>query len=126
MSPPILARMRGEPSTRHDLNILDVEVRDQVTERVIVVAGEVDAANADQLMKAVWDEEMVAPVTVVDLSNCHFMDSAGVRALTQGLRRSKAAGLDVRLLVASSGSVRRVLELCAISDQFPIVWIDPP
>ena len=117
--------MTGQPSTGDGSTVLDVRVRDQVSERVVVVGGEIDATNADQLMEAMREGELVAPVTVVDLSTCRFMDSAGVRALTQGLRRLQAAGSEVRLLVASTGSVRRILELCAVSEQFPIVWIDP-
>lgn len=103
---------------------LDMQVRGRLPERVVVVEHEIDASNAEQLAQVLWNGESVAPLTVVDLSTCRFMDSAGVRALIKGLRRLEDAGSEVRLLVASTGSVRRVLELCVVSAQFPMVQID--
>lgn len=87
---------------------------------VLVVEGEIDLASADRLADAIWaPSNEVVPFTVVDLSRCGFLDSAGVRALTSALRQLEAAGSAVRLVVAPSGSVRRILEITAIIDQFP-------
>jgi anti-anti-sigma factor len=45
------------------------------------VYGELDTATADQLLEAVqaWPEPV--SVCVVDLENCEFLDSSGIRAL---------------------------------------------
>ena len=116
--------VKSQFSTGDGLADLDMEARGQLPERVIMVKHEIDASNAEQLAQVLWNGEPVAPVTVVDLSTCRFMDSAGVRALIQGLRRLQDAGSEVRLLVASTGSVRLILELCVVCAQFPMIQID--
>jgi len=114
----------SQPNTGDGLAVVDMRVPGQLPERVVMVEQEIDASNAEQLAQVLWNGEPVAPVTIVDLSTCRFMDSAGVRALIQGLRRLEDAGSEVRLLVASTGSVRLILELCAVSVQFPMILID--
>jgi anti-sigma B factor antagonist len=108
-----------------DPNAPDVAVRRDGEECVVTIEGEIDVANADRLAATMLDGVEVSPVTVIDVSGCDFMDSAGIRALTQGLRRFEEAGSEVRLVVAPRGSVRRVLDITAITEQFPFAEANP-
>jgi len=76
-----------------------------------------DLAQAQDLIPAALDA--AASGFLLDLSDCDFIDSSGVRTLLETNARAREAGL--RFAIASSnGPVRRVLELTGLFDALPV------
>lgn len=71
------------------------EVRGDVT--VVVVSGEIDLTNADQLARAV--EQSASRTVVVDLGAVTYIDSAGLRAVDRAGRATDASNRRLRLVV---------------------------
>lgn len=84
------------------------------------LAGELDLANAPQLIAAlsVVRDEPAGRAVVLDLSAVSFMDSTGVRALLEADRLRRDTGRPVALL-APSPAVTRVLDLVELGAVFP-------
>lgn len=81
----------------------------QVGTVILVVSGEVDVSNADQLERAIATAG--APAVVVNLAGLAYLDSAGMRALDRGARGAREGGATVRLVCPSesvAGSSLRV------------------
>ncbi len=89
---------------------------------VVWVTGEVDLANADELVDVVatFLESDAPPVLVLDLSGVTFMDSTGFERLYTGMRRIEAAGRRLTLR-SPSAPVLRVLDLLQMTQEFDIV-----
>lgn len=90
------------------------DVRDGVEESVVLVDGEVDVSNADQLRDAI-DARLEAGTTrvVVDLSDVPYIDSTGIGVLVGAAHR--AGEKKVRLEVARpQRNVARVLGLLGV------------
>jgi anti-sigma B factor antagonist len=81
---------------------------------VVIVAGEIDLTNAENLRDALLSAlNAGARGLVVDMSATTFIDSAGVTALVRASRRAAATEATVRLAVTAPG-VLRVLNLVGI------------
>jgi len=81
---------------------------------VCVVRGELDEASGAEL------ERLLAArpdVTVVDLGEVAFVDSAGLRTLLVARQRLAADGVEL-VVRRSSGAVRRVMRLAGVSHLF--------
>ena len=96
---------------------------------VVRVSGEVDLATVSEL-----ERELAASVRVqslvVDLTDCTFLDSSGVRVLLAAAAQAEAAG-ERFSLVADEGGVRRTLDIAAVPDRVPVhatvaAAVDPP
>jgi anti-sigma B factor antagonist len=86
--------------------------------RVVRVRGELDLATHEQLSEQLGRAAEGEEAIVVDLSECEFMDSSGVRALLVGLRDS---GGDGRFLIAGpSPQVQRILEMTGLGKAVPV------
>ena len=89
---------------------------------VVRVVGEVDMSHEEdlraELRRAVASE---APGLVVDLTECEFIDSSGVRALLLS-REAQNGGEDAdRLAVAaSSDQILRILKVMGLDKVIPI------
>jgi anti-anti-sigma factor len=84
-------------------------------ERVVVrVCGELDMATTADL-EAVLASAPRAPRLVIDLSECTFLDSAGVRAITMNIRER-----DEVSIVTSDPGIRRVLEITALDSMVAV------
>ena len=118
----------------HDVNDwigqfrVDVEQSDGLPASV-AVTGELDLATADQLETALRElsaSAASAAGAVVDLGNCSFVDSSGLRAILVGARLFADAAEDgaaprPRLVLAAPGpSVLRVLEISGVDQGVPI------
>ncbi|ALG09951.1 STAS domain-containing protein [Kibdelosporangium phytohabitans] len=85
---------------------------------VLSVAGEIDLSTVDQLDKAVVAavNEAAGGLVVLDLTEVTFLSSNGMASLLQGNELAATAGIDVRVVVAASGAVRRALEITGLME----------
>ena len=85
---------------------------DGSADAVIVLAGRLDAFEAKDV-RALLTEHVDGGRCrlVIDLSTVEFVDSAGLAALVQAMKRCREAGGDVRLVRPSDSSAHRVFEL---------------
>ncbi|HET9172907.1 MAG TPA: STAS domain-containing protein [Actinospica sp.] len=90
------------------------EVRRGVT--VLFVSGEVDLAGSPHLERALAEAAGPGAPLVVDLTGVEFIDSAGLRALTQA--ELTVARLGGRLLIVPSPAAARVFEITSLVDAF--------
>jgi anti-sigma B factor antagonist len=70
---------------------------------VVQVSGDLDLATAPLLDEALAD--VSGEMLVIDLSDCTFLDSAGIRALL-GAARGRSEAPPVRIVTADPGMVR--------------------
>ncbi len=89
-------------------------------ESVVLVDGEVDVSNADQLRTVLDGRVEDAPTElVVDLSNVPYIDSTGIGLLLGAAHR--AAEKNVRFEVANpQRNVERVLGLLGVSNDLNV------
>lgn len=86
----------------------------------VLVEGEVDVSNADQLHSAV-DAALAgsAPEVTIDLAQVPYIDSTGIGVLVGAAHRAQEAGK--QLVVASpQKNVARVLGLLGVADDLNI------
>jgi anti-sigma B factor antagonist len=81
-------------------------------QREIHVAGELDLAVAEQLREAI--ERSESAHTLIDLSDCRFIDSTGIAVLVHAHQSSKSEG---RLVIVHSPSdqVLRVFQITGLT-----------
>ncbi len=88
--------------------------RDVVVARVI---GEIDLSNADQLEHEISRALSNRSVALVrDLSECGYLDSAGIRLIFGLSERLSRRGQDLRLVVPEAAAIERVLGLTNVGD----------
>jgi len=75
---------------------------------VVRVEGELDMASASELGEAI-SRVTSAPHVVIDLSSCTFLDSAGMRVITETTRQAPRVSV-----VATDPGVLRLLEITAV------------
>jgi len=100
---------------------LSIAVRDDGSERVIELFGELDAACVDtfreQVQAALADRSRAV---VIDLSGLDFIDSVGIEVIYRANERSRANGGSLRL-VRGSPNVERTLRLMGLDQSLPFV-----
>lgn len=99
---------------------LSISTTDHGSGKAVVVTGEVDVSNADQLRNAVDAALPEAQVElVVDLAEVPYIDSTGIGVLVGAAHRAQEAGK--KLVVARPQSnVARVLGLLGVSGDLNI------
>lgn len=80
----------------------------------IDVAGELDRAVCEALGSALERAAAERQHVLLDLSNCEFIDGAGVATLVQGHERLSAGGCQL-LLFGARGQVRRMLSVTGLA-----------
>jgi anti-anti-sigma factor len=84
---------------------------------VVHVIGDLDLATAPSLEDAVGDVEATSDL-VLDLTDCNFLDSSGMRVLV-GIRQRSMP--DARVdLVASDAGVVRALQIARLDTMFTV------
>jgi anti-sigma B factor antagonist len=85
---------------------------------VVHVHGELDLGNVGELRQALTRAHSDGAL-VVDLTDCSFLDSSGLRLLleTAKTREDEGRGL---VLVAPQGGVRRTLEIAGLDRMLPL------
>jgi anti-anti-sigma factor len=90
------------------------------TYTVVVLAGEVDATNSDELYGVLESVVNQQPrLLIVDMSELSFMDSTGLRMLLRSTRALDAHG-GVLALAAPQVAVARVLQLTRADQLIPV------
>jgi anti-sigma B factor antagonist len=89
---------------------------------VVRVAGEVDMSHEEDLRSALSAAVAAdSKGVVVDLTECEFIDSTGVRALLLSREAQHSEGGPERLVVAaSSEQILRILSVMGIDQVIPI------
>jgi len=80
----------------------------------IVVAGEVDMANAPELRDAIAAVARQHPRTVVDLTASKYFDSSGLRVLIAFADQLS------EVVIPSTGILARVFELAKLDEVVPL------
>jgi anti-sigma B factor antagonist len=99
---------------------MSLSINTSVDAACVLVEGEVDVSNADELRNAV-DAALAldAPEVTVDLSQVPYIDSTGIGVLVGAAHRAADAGK--KLVVASpQKNVARVLGLLGVADDLNI------
>lgn len=89
---------------------------------VLTVTGEIDMANAPRLrseLVRVCTEGDVPPRVVVDLVGADLLDTTGIAAILEGVKRCALRGGDLALARAEP-QVRREFELTRVAEILPI------
>jgi anti-anti-sigma factor len=111
----------GEISLGEPPSLCTVEVRTSEQATVVLVAGEVDLANVQDLAQALASEEpTMAPYLVVDVSALEFVDVMGLRVLLEAKRRAVVAGRGF-VMVNSPPHIDRLLRLTQTSHLLDLV-----
>jgi anti-sigma B factor antagonist len=76
---------------------------------LVEVSGELDLATSGEL-EAALERVSAGGRIVIDLTNCDFLDSSGLRVLLAGAERAEGEGGEVSVVAPDPG-IRRVLEL---------------
>jgi anti-sigma B factor antagonist len=100
--------------------VFEIAERTDETTPVLSVRGEIDVSTAPELRDRLLSvaAEGYSKV-VVDLSQVSFLDSTALGVLVSGLKRFRAAGGDL-LLVVTGRSVSKVLEITGLVEVFSI------
>jgi len=82
----------------------------------LAISGEIDIANADAFTDEVHSHlEGADGQVTLDLQNCHFIDSTGLRALVALAEEQRARAQTLKLSGVTGGPLR-VLELSGLLD----------
>jgi len=85
---------------------------------VVRVSGELDMATSSEL-ESQLETTNAGERVVIDLTECTFLDSTGIRVLLTGASRSESAGGTLEL-IAPDERVRRVLEIAGVETKIPV------
>lgn len=91
--------------------------------RCLAVTGELDLATVAEL-RASLDDHMGDPLprsVVVDLTDCPFMDSAGLACLVELWQRLDGSGRGQLILCGLDGPVRRLLDVAGLTGRLRLV-----
>jgi anti-sigma B factor antagonist len=87
---------------------------------VVTVDGEVDAANVDDVRRAIVQGAASADLVVVDLTTATYMDSSMIGLLLTVAKELRAQRGDLRVVAPATGRCRRVLVLSGVEDLFSL------
>ena len=100
---------------------LTIDITSEGPARVVRLGGELDLASASKLTEALAKLEVAAPERVaIDLSECEFIDSAGLSAILHGAQAISDAGGSMRI-ACPDGHLRDLLRITAIDQSIPVV-----
>jgi anti-sigma B factor antagonist len=88
---------------------------------VLSVQGEVDLGTAPALAQAIGLVPEPTSAVVVDLSGVTFLDSSGLNVLVSGQRALAEKGVELRVVTAPGGPVRRVFEITRLTGSLGVM-----
>lgn len=86
--------------------------------RVLTVAGEIDISNSAELNRSLADTIDDVRPTVVDLSECRFLDSSCLEVL---VRKKNLYGHNLTLVIPAGAVIRKVFVVTNLLPKFNIV-----
>jgi len=102
----------------------EFEVKTESTDDAVLVRviGELDLSTHEQLRGPLVGAADAGSSVVVDLTECEFIDSSGIRALLLGHEaiRNSDSGANRVLIAGAQPQVRRVLEMTGVDDAIPV------
>ena len=96
---------------------LEAESADGAT--ILRVTGEIDLSTHERLADELTELAAKGRPIVIDMADCDFVDSSGIRSLLIGQRAAGDAGASVALAGASP-QVTRVLEVTGVGRAIPM------
>lgn len=87
---------------------------------VLTLSGELDLSGEQEVVAALAEVVRGESIVVIDLRGLTFIDSSGIRALIDALRRCAEARCAL-YLVPGTAEVQRVLALCGIDEHFNLL-----
>jgi len=102
--------------------ILRTSLSPQLDAELVAFHGELDAVSAPDLTARL--DEVVATARgalVIDLCDCHFIDSLGIAVVVRASKDMRDQGRPVAV-AASSSQVRRVLSLTGADELLSVHW----
>jgi anti-anti-sigma factor len=110
-----------EPVAAPGVAGLGISVRAGRARTRVVVTGELDMSNADQLAARVAEAETGDPAELeIDLRGLSFMDSSGLAILFAANRRAREHGHHL-VIVKDHGPIERVLNLAGVEEVIDVV-----
>lgn len=97
---------------------LDIDLQEDLL--LVAARGEVDAANAEAMTRAVEVRVGAARTVVLDLSALEYLDSAGIHMLFQLGRRLDERGRGLRLVVPEGCVVHDALRYADALEAFDV------
>lgn len=97
-----------------------VEVRRVERDVSVVVVGEIDLSNADDVQVRIDEASRGARAVTVDLRAVDYMDSRGVRLLHDLSRRLAADGIELTVVAPAdtiAGEILRLTRLPGLADE---------
>jgi anti-anti-sigma factor len=90
---------------------VEPEQHDRIT--IVVVSGEIDVSNGDEVQRAILDcVTLETECVLLDLSGVGYFDSVGVRIAFEVKQRLAHQGIGFGIVRPPQSYVRKVLELC--------------
>ena len=83
---------------------------------IISVFDDIDIYNAPAF-EAEVESAARSPFVVIDLSDCHYMESSGIAVL---IRAYKRFGARLRIVVAAGSNIERVLRMTNLREKLPV------
>jgi anti-sigma B factor antagonist len=100
---------------------LDLTTEQHPGQTRVVLAGELDIANAEGLDKALAAvEDNLSGTLVLDLRRLEFIDSTGLRTLIAADERARSAGRRLAV-VRAQNAVARLLEVTQLDQRLEVV-----
>jgi len=104
-------------------NAREFEVRTESVDGAVLVRviGELDLSTHEQLRQPLMEAAGSGSTVVIDLAECEFIDSSGIRALLLGHEAlANDDGRKPLLIAAPQPQVMRVLEMTGVGEAFPV------
>ena len=102
-----------------DIEPFGVEISQWGSTVTVAVTGDLDMTTLPQLEAALGAVKPPRRL-VLDLRDLAFMDSGGIRALMRLAGRSRSEGWSMAI-TCGPGGVKRLLDVCGVSERVPVV-----
>jgi anti-anti-sigma factor len=100
---------------------LDLDVQHRGGALVVSVQGEIDIATVDMVRDALRSDSPTSGVVVLDLRELAFVDTSGLRLITEEIHRAHDGRHTFRV-VRGAGRVQRIFEVAGLADA--AFWCD--
>jgi anti-anti-sigma factor len=103
----------------HELGSIQTERRD--ARLILHLRGDIDLSNAEHLQQRIHHAVAGNSEVVLDLSAVEYIDSQGLRLLSQLSKKLSREGSNLQLIAPPGSFARSILELTRIGDDLVII-----